>query len=382
MGFEDRDWNRARAPRTSTRWSVNGWIIALCIAVFMLDGFLGLSRTGILVGRCDLEGGTIPAAEVRLYASLGEPMSLAQIEQEWARGKLPPALAEAAIRGASEVGALDRTGSARVQLLARDGVPAAFAYFIPSSPLKTWLHFSTSTALFGDSGQDTVVPQLWRFIGFQFLHANLTHLIFNMMGLWFFGPVVERYLGGKRYAAFYLLCGICGAAMYLLLNFLGSKVTLPGQSVPFLLPNAPTTPLVGASAGVFGVIMAAAFLAPMAEVLVFMIIPMPLRNLAYTLVAVALLTLFVGGENAGGEAAHLGGAIAGFWLIRRPHTLHALFDWMGSFDPTSRSRRVRSARRRGLDTGEIDRILDKIQREGLHSLSEAERQALREASRR
>jgi hypothetical protein len=109
---------------------------------------------------------------------------------------------------------------------------------------------------------------------------------------------------------------------------------------------------------------------------------MPLRNLAYTLVAVALLTLFVGGDNAGGEAAHLGGAIAGFWLIRRPHALHALFDWMGTFDPTSRSRRVRGARRRGQDTAEIDRILDKIQREGLHSLSASERQALREASRR
>jgi membrane associated rhomboid family serine protease len=267
-------------------------------------------------------------------------------------------------------------------VLARDGAWAGFAFFIPSSPLKTWLHFSTSTALFGDSGEGVIFPQLWRFIGFQFLHANLAHLIFNMMGLWFFGPVVERYLGGKRYAAFYLLCGICGAAMYLLLNFLGSKLILPGQSLPFLLPNAPTTPLVGASAGVFGVIMASAFLAPSAEVLVFLIIPMPLRNLAYTLVAVALLTLFVGGDNAGGEAAHLGGAIAGFWLIRHPHTLHALFDWMGTFDPTSRSRRVRSARRRGMDTAEIDRILDKIQRQGLHSLSASERQALREASRR
>ena len=377
MGFADRDWNRTQAPRASSKWSVNGWIIGLCIAVFVIDGFLGLSRTGILIGRSDLDGTTIPAAQVSKYEPFGPPMSLAQANQQF-----PPAFAEAMVRAASQQGALDWAGSARVQVLARDDAPAGFAFYIPSSPLKTWLHFSTSTALFGDSGEGVIFPQLWRFIGFQFLHANLAHLIFNMMGLWFFGPVVERYLGGKRYAAFYLLCGICGAAMYLLLNFLGAKVMLPGQSVPFLLPNAPTTPLVGASAGVFGVIMASAFLAPSAEVLVFMIIPMPLRNLAYTLVAVALLTLFVGGDNAGGEAAHLGGAIAGFWLIRHPHTLHALFDWMGTFDPTSRSRRVRSARRRGMDTAEIDRILDKIQREGLHSLSAAERQALREASRR
>jgi hypothetical protein len=134
---------------------------------------------------------------------------------------------------------------------------------------------------------------------------------------------------------------------------------------------------------VFGVVMAAAYLAPHAEVLVYFVLPMRLRTLAYTLVAVAMGTLFLGGGNAGGEAAHLGGAIAGFWLIRRPHLLHRLFDWMGSVDPTSRTRRIRRHRARGaIETVEIDRILDKIRREGLHALNEAERQALREASRR
>ena len=112
-------------------------------------------------------------------------------------------------------------------------------------------------------------------------------------------------------------------------------------------------------------------------------LPMRLRTLAYTLVAVAMATLFLGSGNAGGEAAHLGGAIAGFWLIRRPHLLHRLFDWMGTVDPTSRSRRVRRNQARGVvEIAEIDRILDKIRRQGLHALSEAERQALREASRR
>jgi membrane associated rhomboid family serine protease len=357
---------------------VNGWIVGLCIAVFVVDGFLGLSRAGgILIARCALDGTPIPAGEARAYSSMAPPRSLRQAQQDF-----PPDTARLAIQAAADCGALDRAGTALVEPLSRDGSMQGFAFYLPSSPLKSLLHFSTSTALLGDSGSGPGFPEIWRFVGFQFLHANLAHLIFNMMGLWFFGPVVERYLGGKRYGAFYLLCGICGAAMYLLLNFLGTQVVPPGRSVPFLLPNDPTTPLVGASAGVFGVIMAAAFLAPRAEVLVFMIIPMPLRNLAYTLVAVALLTIFFGGDNAGGEAAHLGGALAGFWLIRRPQLLHALFDWMGTVDPTSRSRRVRSARRRGLDTAEIDRILDKIQRHGLHSLDDSERQALREASRR
>jgi membrane associated rhomboid family serine protease len=272
-----------------------------------------------------------------------------------------------------------------VEPLAAEGRVVGFNWYQRSKPLEATLHFSTATALRGDTGSGPGVPQVWRFLGFQFLHANVLHLLFNMMGLWFFGPVVERYLGGKRYGAFYLLCGICGAAMYLLLNFLGTKMLQfnPQLQVPFLLPLEPTTPLVGASAGVFGVIMAAAFLAPNAEVLLYFFIPMPLRNLAYALVGITLLTLWTQGENAGGEAAHLGGAIAGFVLIRRPNLLHALFDWLGSVDPTSRSRRVRAARRRGaVASGEIDRILDKIRRLGLHSLTEDERETLRMASRR
>lgn len=373
MGFEDRDWNRAsaRGMRRSARWTVNGWIIAICAAVFMLDGFVGLTRPGrIFIDRTGLDGGPLPA-EAAQARPAGETLSLRDASERYG-----PAIVVVARRAGVAA------PSVLVEPLAADGRVVGFNWYQRAKPIEALLHFSTATALFGDTGSGHGLPQIWRFVGFQFLHANLVHLLFNMMGLWFFGPVVERYLGGKRYGAFYLLCGVCGAAMYLLLNFLGTQFGAPGKALPFLLPNDPTTPLVGASAGVFGVIMAAAFLAPAAEVLVFMVIPMPLRNLAYTLVGVALITLFVGGDNAGGEAAHLGGAIAGFWLIRHPEKLHALFDWMGTFDPTSRSRRVRSLRRKGSATAEVDRILDKIQREGLHSLTQAERQTLREASRR
>ena len=171
--------------------------------------------------------------------------------------------------------------------------------------------------------------------------------------------------------------------MYLVLNFLGTQIAMwkPTLHIPFLLVNDPTTPLVGASAGVFGVIMAAAFLSPRSMVLLFFVLPMQLRTLAYGLVGLALVSIFFGTANAGGEAAHLGGAIAGFWLIRNPDTLHALFDWMGRVDPTSQSRRVRSSRaRRVVAAAEIDRILDKIRQKGLQSLSEDERQVLRKAS--
>lgn len=372
MGFADREWNRSVSRSRAASWSVNSWIIGICIAVFVLDGFLGKAAKSVIeVERITLDGASAPAEGAR-WKLVTEPLPLSRAAQEWG-----PVLIVAAQR------AHLANSQLRVQALESQGAIVGFAFSIPTTPLKSLLHFSTSTALMGNSGGGSGFPQVWRFIGFQFLHADMTHLIFNMMGLWFFGPVAERYLGSKRYAAFYLLCGICGAAMYLVLNFLGTQIAMwkPTLHIPFLLVNDPTTPLVGASAGVFGVIMAAAFLSPRSMVLLFFVLPMQLRTLAYGLVGLALVSIFFGTANAGGEAAHLGGAIAGFWLIRNPDTLHALFDWMGRVDPTSQSRRVRSSRaRRVVAAAEIDRILDKIRQKGLQSLSEDERQVLRKAS--
>jgi membrane associated rhomboid family serine protease len=252
-------------------------------------------------------------------------------------------------------------------------------------------YFSTARAVYAS---DPVLGvsgfEVWRFVTFQFLHANLTHLLFNMMTLFFFGGMVENYLGKKRYIAFYLLCGIAGAMMYLILNGLaiggqaafGSSFHLPG-----LLFSDSTSMLVGASAGVFGVIMAAAYLAPNATVLLFFVIPMRLGVLAYGLVLLALLTVIFGWTNAGGEAAHIGGALAGFWLVRNPNHLHGFFDFLGQYDPTSKVARARVAVKRGNVQGsttstEVNRILDKISARGLHSLTEGEKRVLRDASRK
>ncbi|MCP3902723.1 MAG: hypothetical protein GY715_03725, partial [Planctomycetes bacterium] len=132
---------------------------------------------------------------------------------------------------------------------------------------------------------------------------------------------------------------------------------------------------------------------PKATVLLFFIIPMQLRTLAYGLLAFALIMIITGGKNAGGEAGHLGGAIAGFYFIRRPHHLHGFFNFLGWIDPTShhyrpgreaRGREVaRSAQRQGMpDRAEIDRILDKVHTEGLASLTDKEKRILRDASER
>jgi membrane associated rhomboid family serine protease len=239
-----------------------------------------------------------------------------------------------------------------------------------SYTFQEWLHLSTDHVL-----------QYWRFIGFQFLHADMQHLIFNMIGLYFFGSLVEQFLGGKRYLAFYLLCGMFGAVLYLLLNLGGIIV---GKDVPILLFNDTSVRLIGASAGVFGVLLAGAFLAPKVRVLVFFVIPMQLSTMAYLLVGLALYTVIfaeftnIGSvENAGGEAAHLGGAAAGWYFIRNPHHLNGFFDFLGKADPTSKHFALGKKKTARSD---VDKILDKIHRKGLNSLSSKEKKILHDAS--
>ncbi|MGP1310116.1 MAG: rhomboid family intramembrane serine protease, partial [Phycisphaerales bacterium] len=196
-------------------------------------------------------------------------------------------------------------------------------------------HFSTAKAFFFQTptGQIIFGLEFWRFITFQFLHANFLHIFFNMLALWIFGPLVESRMGFKRYAAFYLVCGVFGAIMYLVLN-LTATLLGPGANIPGLLFNDPHMPLVGASAGVFGVLMAAAYYRPNDQVvLLFPPIPIRLKYLAYGYVGIAALSLLFGSPNAGGEAAHLGGAIAGFFFVRNSHLLHDFFDVFGKSPP-------------------------------------------------
>ncbi len=233
--------------------------------------------------------------------------------------------------------------------------------------------------------------QVWRLITFQFIHAGIGHVFFNMFGLWVFGGMVERHLGFKRYAAFYLVCGIFGALMYLLLN-LGGYLAVKAfgvQNAPLLLFENKATPLIGASAGVFGVIMACAYIAPNAIVqLIFPPVPLRLKIMAYAYVGIAAFNLVLGGNNAGGDAAHIGGAIAGYFFIRNSHLLLDFFDIFGDSRPRGpKVRDAAPARRAGVFGGgrapnaaEVDRILAKVRDEGIASLSEGERRALREAT--
>jgi len=341
-------------------WSVNTWLIVICVAVFVIDNlFLAQARVFVETGLVSSSLTDIPPSMLmdtksigKVNASVRSPDGTTQVKQLLVR--------EVADRGNGNV-----VGWKEVKDM---------------KPLEGYFHFSTRLGFFGF--------EWWRFITFQFLHGNVVHLLFNMICLYFFGGIVEEYLGRKRFLAFYLLCGIFGAIMYLILNFLGWLVTVNlaiTMKIPGLLSGETWIPLVGASAGIFGVLMAGAYLAPRATVLLFFLIPMTLQTMAYAMVAIAFVTVLTGGHNAGGEASHLGGAIAGWYFIRHPHHLHGFFDILGRADPTSHHYRHPTGKRPSTPTAageqvELDRILAKISENGLHSLTEPEKRLLRRAS--
>lgn len=283
--------------------------------------------------------------------------------------------------------------------------------------VEDWLvnagHFSIGRALFFTetlAQQGTQLHlrlEVWRFVSYQFLHADWFHLFFNMFGLFVFGPIVEDAMGRRKFLAFVLVCGVFGALTYVLLNLAGQVVMMAngGQAVriPGLLFADPLTPLVGASAGVFGVIMACAHVAPNTLI----DIPLPpitvrMKRLAYVYLAIAVVQLLLGSRNAGGEAAHIGGALAGFFFVRRTHLLSDFFNLVGGpSEGTGTGGRTKPGRRLGgsgkgsrasdLDEAaasrpmtpaeaEVDRILEKVTREGMDSLTDGERRTLEAAS--
>lgn len=221
--------------------------------------------------------------------------------------------------------------------------------------------------------------EVWRLVTFQFLHADLMHLLFNMLGLFFFGSLVEQQLGRRTYLAFYLVCGIAGGLLYLMLNLLGTVAMGMGIDAPGLLINDARVPLIGASAGVFGVILACARIAPNSQVYVLGIIPMRLRTFAFGYVGLAAFNLLIGGSNAGGDAAHLGGAIAGWFFVRNAHLLTDFFD-VFTDSRKGGGGGDRSPGKRARDEDEIDRILEKVAKSGIHSLSDREKKKLQQAS--
>lgn len=228
---------------------------------------------------------------------------------------------------------------------------------------------------------DTVLGfQIWRLITYQFIHAGFWHIFSNMLILYFFGPMVERWLGSKRFIYFYLISGIGAGAVYLMLSLLGSIFP---ENVPFLVPSYDDRilPLVGASGCVFGVLVACLRYAPDATVLLFFVLPIKLKIIVWFALLVNLYSAMVGD---GSSVAHLGGAAAGALLIWKPGLLDFFAKRTRSLDEIRDTLDERKATKQKQKTAdlekEIDRILAKVHDQGMHSLTKREKQTLRQAT--
>ncbi len=196
---------------------------------------------------------------------------------------------------------------------------------------------------------------LWQPVTYMFVHANFWHLLFNMVGLYFFGGTVERQMGRKKFLWMYFLCGVAGALL----------------SLFQLATEAAVLPVVGASGGVLGVLVAFATLFPDARIILFPIfIPIRARYIAIFYCFVTVWSLARGAGPGIAHWAHLGGMAVGFLFIKgQPLGGKLSRLWEAR-------RRLMREQRTAAEQAELDRILEKVHREGITSLSNQERDFL------
>lgn len=221
----------------------------------------------------------------------------------------------------------------------------------------------------------------WTIVGYMFAHGGFWHLFWNMLGLFFFGPPLESRWGSREFLKFYFICGMGGAALSFLF--------------------APGSPIIGASAAVYGVMLAFAMNWPDSPIYIWGILPVKAKYLVGVLAAFSIMSMMGPSRDGIAHAAHLGGFAAAFLYIKFSgpggafggvrQMLHRRKLRIVHEEPRRPPARTGppppSARRR---TGgkedelldELDRVLEKISTEGMSSLTPHERRLLDEVSRR
>lgn len=230
----------------------------------------------------------------------------------------------------------------------------------------------------------------WTIITYAFAHdwEGVWHILFNMLALYWFGKLIIEYLGNDKLVAIYVLGALAGAVIYLLMF----------NTVPFFQSRSGFTGMVGASAAVYAVMVAAATLLPDYTFFLMFLGPVKIKYIALFLI----IGSYIGsiGPNEGGNLAHLGGALMGFVYVKQLKVgvnwggwVTSTIDWiMGLFKP---SRKVKVTYRKSepapkrpqpsfnkATQEEIDLILDKINDRGYESLTKDEKEKLFNAGKK
>lgn len=228
---------------------------------------------------------------------------------------------------------------------------------------------------------------VYQLLTFQFLHANGLHLLLNLLALYMFGLAVEDRIGRWRLVEAYLLSGLVGGLFQVLMGV--------------LLPQYFGLQVLGASAGVFGIIALFSLLEPNQHIYLWFVLPVRAKYFLVAATGIALFYVLVPSQDSSvAHAAHLGGIAAGYAYLRWILPLgHGLLEWR----PRQVIQEVRELVKAGSSkhhswrktdysteetmpteefiSREVDPILDKISAHGIHSLTPKERRIL-EAARR
>jgi membrane associated rhomboid family serine protease len=204
-----------------------------------------------------------------------------------------------------------------------------------------------------------VLRQPWTLVTYMFVHANTTHILFNMLALYFFGPRVEERLGSRRFITLYALSGISGAVLSMIF--------------------APFAPIVGASGAVFGIMFAFAKFWPTAQIYIMGILPIEARIAVMLMAAAALWSGIQGSRGGVADFAHLGGFVGGWlylkWLDRRAGIKKFRTKTVAPVgkDTLANYKRIDPGSIHVVNRDEVNRILDKISGSGLASLTAQEK---------
>jgi membrane associated rhomboid family serine protease len=275
-----------------------------------------------------------------------------------------------------------RSGN-KLNLLIGINVIVFLAINIPAVIEQFFTGFGNSNILYYSNeylAATALLPKLlthfWTPFTYMFMHAGILHILFNMLWLYWMGQIFEEYLGNKRTIGLYIMGGLSGAVL-----FIAAYNLLPAFSHnPILL----SIPVVGASASVMAIVVATATLLPNYAISLMFIGPVKLKWLVFVILVIDFLGTV--GPNAGGEIAHIGGALFGFVYIKQLQKGH---DWIGGINNLfkSKSKLKVVPGNSNKNTAEfprqeeIDRILDKISQSGYDSLNKQEREILFRASK-
>ena len=219
--------------------------------------------------------------------------------------------------------------------------------------------------------------QPWSIITYFFLHLNFMHILWNMLFLYWFGKIIQDNIGNNALISLYVLGGIIGGLLFMAIY----------NIIPYYGERVPESLMLGASAGVFSVVVGSATLLPNYSFYLLLIGPVRIKYIALFYV---LLSFFdVAGSNAGGEIAHMGGAIIGYIYIKKLQNGIDIGQGLINIINLFKNNKVSEVRDEK-DTNifeessqdEIDKILDKISESGYSSLTKDEKERLFNASKK